>query len=179
MPPITIDPSTGKASVEINVKGNEGRVIGKGGETVKHIERKFAVKIEMRRERGTCVVTGAEAVMRDAAALISEVIERGDINKGERAVAGSIPGAGFGVAVETPGTMIAKLLASARAKIDSGEDASAADFPEVLRGDEVLARIGYLAAPRYEHANPHLLLVIRNFVGLLLSKTRCHACANE
>ena len=28
MPPITIDPSTGKASVEINVKGNEGRVIG-------------------------------------------------------------------------------------------------------------------------------------------------------
>ena len=88
MPPITIDPSTGKASVEINVKGNEGRVIGKGGETVKHIERKFAVKIEMRRERGTCVVTGAEAVMRDAAALISEVIERGDVNKGERAVAG-------------------------------------------------------------------------------------------
>ena len=137
MPPITIDPSTGKASVEINVKGNEGRVIGKGGETVKHIERKFAVKIEMRRERGTCVVTGAEAVMRDAAALISEVIERGDVNKGERAVAGSIPGAGFGVAVETPGTMIAKLLASAQAKIDSGEDASAADFPEALRGDDM------------------------------------------
>ena len=103
MPPITIDPSTGKASVEINVKGNEGRVIGKGGETVKHIERKFAVKIEMRRERGTCVVTGAEAVMRDAAALISEVIERGDVNKGERAVAGSIPGAGFGRGHETPG----------------------------------------------------------------------------
>ena len=82
-------------------------------------------------------MTGAEAVMRDAAALISEVIERGDVNKGERAVAGSIPGAGFGVAVETPGTMIAKLLASARAKIDSGEDASAADFPEVLRGDDM------------------------------------------
>ena len=38
MPLITIDPSTGKASVEINVKGNEGCVIGKGGD-VKHIER--------------------------------------------------------------------------------------------------------------------------------------------
>ena len=140
MPPIKIDPNTGKASIEINVKGNEGRVIGKGGETVKHIERKFAVKIEMRRERGTCVVTGAEAVMRDAAALIAEVIERGDVNKGDRASAGSIPGGGggFGVPqVETPGTMIAKLLAAARAKIDSGEDASAADFPEVLRGDDM------------------------------------------
>ena len=140
MPPITIDPGTGKASIEINVKGNEGRVIGKGGETVKHIERKFAVKIEMRRERGTCVVTGAEAVLRDAAAVISEVIERGDVNKGDRASAGSIPGGGggFGVPqVDGPGTMIAKLLASARAKIDSGEDASAADFPEVLRGDDM------------------------------------------
>ena len=138
MPPITIDPNTGKASIEINVKGNEGRVIGKGGETVKHIERKFAVKIEMRRERGTCVVTGAEAVMRDAAALISEVIERGDVNKGDRASAAPIPSGSFGgPQMETPGTMIAKLLASAQAKIDSGEDASAADFPEVLRGDDM------------------------------------------
>ena len=38
-----------------------------------------------------------------AAALISEVIERGDVNKGERG-RGFDTGAGFGVAVETPGT---------------------------------------------------------------------------
>ena len=40
--------------------------------------------------------------------------------------------------METPsGTMIAKLSRPRRAKIDSGEDASAADFPEVLRGDDM------------------------------------------
>ena len=133
MPPVTIDPNTGKASIEINVKGNEGRVIGKGGETIRHMERKFNCKIEMRRDRGTCLVTGPENVMRDAAEYIAQVIENGDVSKNERAV---VTNTGY-VGPETPASMIAKIVADARAKIDSGEDAAASDFPDVLKGSDV------------------------------------------
>ena len=132
MPPVTIDPNTGKASIEINVKGNEGRVIGKGGETIRHMERKFNCKIEMRRDRGTCLVTGPENVMRDAAEYIAQVIENGDVSKNERAV---VTNTGY-VGPETPASMIAKIVADARAKIDSGEDAAASDFPDVLKGSD-------------------------------------------
>ena len=33
-----MDAATGKGSFELNVKGSEGRVIGKGGETIRYIE---------------------------------------------------------------------------------------------------------------------------------------------
>ena len=33
--------------MEIDVKGNEGRVIGKGGETIRHIRSSHGVKIEI------------------------------------------------------------------------------------------------------------------------------------
>ena len=136
MPPVTIDPNTGKASIEINVKGNEGRVIGKGGETIRHMERKFNCKIEMRRDRGTCLVTGPENVMRDAAEYIAQVIENGDVSKNERAV---VTNTGY-VGPETPASMIAKIVADARAKIDSGEDAAASDFPDVFKAPTSMNR---------------------------------------
>jgi hypothetical protein len=61
-PQFTVDAETGKASLELTCKGSEGRIIGKGGETIRYIEARFRVKIDMKRDRGTCVVTGPPEV---------------------------------------------------------------------------------------------------------------------
>lgn len=72
-----------KPSFEINVKGNEGRVIGKGGETIRHLESTYGVKIEMKRDRGVAIVSGDDAsIFETVKTAISDVIENGDTARG-------------------------------------------------------------------------------------------------
>ena len=113
-PEFTIDPETGKATSEINVKGNEGRVIGKGGETIRHIESSHGVKIEMRRDRGVAAIVGPPAVMPEVARYIAEVIEKGDTGRASRNVPRDAP--------DAP-TLV---------RFDPVDDA---ELPEELRGD--------------------------------------------
>ena len=68
-----------KITSEVRVKGNEGRVIGKGGETIRAIERAHGVKIEMKRDRGIAVVSGADAdAVRKARDAVRDVVEKGE-----------------------------------------------------------------------------------------------------
>ena len=82
LPAYSLDASTGEASAEVRVKGNEGRVIGKGGETVRRVESEFAVKVEMKRDRGVAVVTGAPDAVARAHAEIRRVVQNGDRREG-------------------------------------------------------------------------------------------------
>ena len=100
--------------MEIDVKGNEGRVIGKGGETIRHIESSHGVKIEMRRDRGVAAIVGPPAVMPEVARYIAEVIEKGDTGRASRNVPRDAP--------DAP-TLV---------RFDPVDDA---ELPEELRGD--------------------------------------------
>ena len=71
-----------RASIEIDVRGNEGRVIGKGGETVRHLESTYGVKIDMKRDRGVAIITGRASVLQEVKRVIEEVIEKGDSGRG-------------------------------------------------------------------------------------------------
>ena len=56
-----------------------GRVIGKGGATVKRLQEDFGVRVDVRAEDGQCFVSGAGAENVDAcAAEVARIIEEGD-----------------------------------------------------------------------------------------------------
>jgi rRNA processing protein Krr1/Pno1 len=56
-----------------------GRVIGKGGATVKRLQEDFGVRVDVRTEDGQCFVSGAGAENVDAcAAEVARIIEEGD-----------------------------------------------------------------------------------------------------
>lgn len=84
------DGDEGKTLVRIGA--HAGRVIGRGGETVKYIESRCAVRLEFRRDEGVAVVTPAASVdgrtlsaqerrenARKAKALVEEVATTGQI----------------------------------------------------------------------------------------------------
>eukprot|EP00230_Micromonas_polaris_P006637 CAMPEP_0117630816 /NCGR_PEP_ID=MMETSP0802-20121206/3700_1 /TAXON_ID=38833 /ORGANISM="Micromonas sp., Strain CCMP2099" /LENGTH=667 /DNA_ID=CAMNT_0005435117 /DNA_START=189 /DNA_END=2192 /DNA_ORIENTATION=- len=70
-----------KPCFELDVRGNEGRVIGKGGETIRNLEHTHGVKIEMRRDRGVAIVSGDPAVFETVKAAICDLIENGDTSR--------------------------------------------------------------------------------------------------
>eukprot|EP00740_Mantoniella_antarctica_P015903 CAMPEP_0181368918 /NCGR_PEP_ID=MMETSP1106-20121128/12419_1 /TAXON_ID=81844 /ORGANISM="Mantoniella antarctica, Strain SL-175" /LENGTH=287 /DNA_ID=CAMNT_0023485217 /DNA_START=44 /DNA_END=904 /DNA_ORIENTATION=+ len=72
-----VDQATGKATMELMCKGSEGRIIGKGGETIRYIEARFKVKVDMKRDRGTCFITGPVEIMVEARRVVTEIIEKG------------------------------------------------------------------------------------------------------
>ena len=108
-------PSGGAAtSLEVPCQGNEGRVIGKGGDMIKYIQNATGCKLDMKRDVGTVLVTGPPEGVAQAEALIREVIENGDT----RDKGGLVPGApvqvqataaatgGYAAARAPPGTMM-------------------------------------------------------------------------
>ena len=76
-------------SLEVPCQGNEGRVIGKGGDMIKYIQNATGCKLDMKRDVGTVLVTGPPEGVAQAEALIREVIENGDT----RDKGGLVPGA--------------------------------------------------------------------------------------
>ena len=63
----------------VYIKGNEGRLIGKKGETLKYIEGRFRASIKLDRDNGTCAVKGPTAEMEECKKIIQEVCETGSI----------------------------------------------------------------------------------------------------
>ena len=85
---VRLDPSSGVSSVEVYVKGNEGRVIAQGRRDHPHIETTHGVKIEMKRDRGVAAVSGADArSVRRARDAAREVREKGEARGPAREIA--------------------------------------------------------------------------------------------
>ena len=132
-------------SVEVRVKGNEGRVIGKGGETIRSIEIAHGVKIEMKRERGVAVVAGADPVaVAQAGEAVRDVAEKGETRGSARGVSGgAMPPYGGGYAQMpqrgTPlshGGSIPAMPISLMREPDPGEV-----LPAELQGDDLDAHV--------------------------------------
>ena len=66
-------------TMTVYIKGNEGRLIGKKGETLKYIEGRFRASIKLDRDNGTCAVKGPTAEMEECKKIIQEVCETGSI----------------------------------------------------------------------------------------------------
>ena len=66
-------------TMTVYIKGNEGRLIGKKGETLKYIEARFRASIKIDRESGTCAVKGPTSEMEECKKIIQEVCETGSI----------------------------------------------------------------------------------------------------
>ena len=66
-------------TMTVYIKGNEGRLIGKKGETLKYIEARFRCSIKIDRENGTCAVKGPTIEMEECKKIIQEVCETGSI----------------------------------------------------------------------------------------------------
>ena len=81
-------------SVEFPCRGSEGRVIGKGGEMIKHIQTQTGTKLDMKRDVGTVVVTGTAQGVQMAQGLLNEVIENGDTRDKGGMVAAAYGGGG-------------------------------------------------------------------------------------
>ena len=140
--------AAGMHSVEVRVKGNEGRVIGKGGETIRAIETAHGVKIEMKRDRGVAVVAGADAdAVARARDAVRDVAEKGETRGSARgAVGGAIPpyggGGGYGVAAPQRGAYgsyggsIPAMPVSLMREPDPGEV-----LPAELQGDDLDAHV--------------------------------------
>jgi far upstream element-binding protein len=74
------DPSNPEnCTMTVYIKGNEGRLIGKKGETLKYIEARFRASIKIDRESGTCAVKGPTSEMEECKKIIQEVCETGSI----------------------------------------------------------------------------------------------------
>ena len=66
-------------TMTVYIRGNEGRLIGKKGETLKYIEARFRCSIKIDRENGTCAVKGPTSEMEECKKIIQEVCEIGSI----------------------------------------------------------------------------------------------------
>jgi far upstream element-binding protein len=66
-------------TMTVYIRGNEGRLIGKKGETLKYIEARFRCSIKIDRENGTCAVKGPTIEMEECKKIIQEVCETGSI----------------------------------------------------------------------------------------------------
>lgn len=74
-PPSGIKP---EATETIPCSGFEGRIIGKGGETIRRLQNETGARIRIEKGSGECVVTGSEAATVAAAAAVRAVMEDGD-----------------------------------------------------------------------------------------------------
>lgn len=74
-PPPGIKP---EAAETIQCAGFEGRIIGKGGETIRRLQHETGARIRIEKGSGECVVSGSEAATIAAAAAVRAVMEDGD-----------------------------------------------------------------------------------------------------
>ena len=122
------DEATGKAFFELPCAGHEGRVIGRGGETIKYIENRFSVKLDMKRDRGVVRCAGAPASLPECRRIVTEVIDTGDIKDRPSADNFTLGGAAG---------MVAQLIAAAAANGTSAlGGANDPDLPEHLKGSD-------------------------------------------
>ena len=122
------DEATGKAFFELPCAGHEGRVIGRGGETIKYIENRFSVKLDMKRDRGVVRCAGAPASLPECRRIVMEVIDTGDIKDRPSADNFTLGGAAG---------MVAQLIAAAAANGTSAlGGANDPDLPEHLKGSD-------------------------------------------
>jgi hypothetical protein len=67
-----------EAEESIACDGSEGRVIGKGGETIRRLQEETGCRIDIEKGSGTCVVKGTAAAVRLGVAVVRRQIEEGD-----------------------------------------------------------------------------------------------------
>ena len=67
-----------EAEESIACDGSEGRVIGKGGETIRRLQEETGCRIDIEKGSGTCVVKGTAAAVRLGVAAVRRQIEEGD-----------------------------------------------------------------------------------------------------
>ena len=69
-----------KCTMTVKINGNEGRLIGKRGETLKYIEQRFQVQVKVNRDIGTCTVKGKLDIMEECKRVIEEACATGDVS---------------------------------------------------------------------------------------------------
>ena len=67
-----------EAEETIPCAGSEGRVIGKGGETIRRLQEETGCRIDIEKGSGLCTIKGTVAAVRAGAAAVRRQIEDGD-----------------------------------------------------------------------------------------------------
>ena len=88
-------PSSSIISIEIDAQGQEGRIIGKGGENIRSLSQQTGAKLQIIKETGMLKISGTQDVIDEAVRVVNEFIEAQQ-SGGPRGGPAGIPGDGGG-----------------------------------------------------------------------------------
>lgn len=120
------DGAFGACSETITCAGFEGRIIGRGGETIRRLRSESGARVDVDAHRGACAVSGSAEAVASASAAIRALIENGDGGDSANAAKGRVK------------------------RADDGDDGGGVYGP---RGDEAVALAPAAEAPPPEAPN--------------------------
>ena len=77
-PPAAAASGPRDAEARVPVAGFEGRVIGKGGETIRRVRSETGARLDIDRDAGECVVRGTRSAVAAAVAEVTRLVDEGD-----------------------------------------------------------------------------------------------------